>query len=93
MIFPDILDSDHLPVVFPILDHVRTKDLSEPVYKIRDWETFLNIAYDLISHRNEINSEEGARNLCATSQLHSFGIKDVASKVTFMDIINYNHPR
>jgi endonuclease/exonuclease/phosphatase family metal-dependent hydrolase len=27
----DILDSDHLPIVFYILDHVKTRNLSEPV--------------------------------------------------------------
>jgi hypothetical protein len=31
VIFSDILDSDHLPVVFHILDHITTKKLLEPL--------------------------------------------------------------
>jgi hypothetical protein len=29
----DILDSDHLPIVFHILDHVKIRTLSEPIEK------------------------------------------------------------
>jgi hypothetical protein len=35
VIVSDILDSHHLPTVFQILDHVKTKNLSEPVEKSR----------------------------------------------------------
>jgi hypothetical protein len=52
----DILDSDHLPKVFHILDHVKSKNLPEPVEKFTDWERFQNLISDLISHRTEINS-------------------------------------
>jgi hypothetical protein len=62
VIFPDILNSDHLPIVFHILDHVRTKNLSNPTEKFTDWERFLNIACDLILPRIEINSEEDVSN-------------------------------
>jgi hypothetical protein len=31
-----ILDSDHLPIVLQVLDHVRTKNLSDPVEKFID---------------------------------------------------------
>jgi hypothetical protein len=37
---PDILDSDHLPIFFTILDHVRAKDNLNRVEKFRDWEWF-----------------------------------------------------
>jgi hypothetical protein len=30
VIVSDILDSDHLPVIFPILDHVKIRNLSDP---------------------------------------------------------------
>jgi hypothetical protein len=40
----DILGSDHLPIVFNILDHIRTS-------KVTDWERF-----HLISPTIEINS-------------------------------------
>jgi exonuclease III len=36
VIISDILDSDHLPVVFHILDHIKIKSLSEPVEKFTD---------------------------------------------------------
>jgi hypothetical protein len=32
----DILDSDHLPIIFHILDHVRTKQSSKPLEKFID---------------------------------------------------------
>jgi hypothetical protein len=53
-----MLDSDHLP--FHILDHVKTKDLSEPAEKFTDWERFQSLASDLISPRIEINLKEEA---------------------------------
>jgi hypothetical protein len=38
VIVTDILDSDHLPIIFHILDHVRTKNVSGPLEKVTDWE-------------------------------------------------------
>jgi hypothetical protein len=35
VILSDILDADHLPTVFHILDYITTKNLSEPVEKFR----------------------------------------------------------
>jgi hypothetical protein len=35
----DILDSDHLPVSFHVLDHVKTKNLPEPIRKIHELGT------------------------------------------------------
>jgi hypothetical protein len=55
-IVSDILDSDHLPIIFNILDHVRTKQLSKPLEKFTDWERFQSLAQNLISPRVEINS-------------------------------------
>jgi hypothetical protein len=56
----DILDSDHLPIVFHILDHDKTRNPSEPVEKFTDWEWFQSLASDLISPRIEINLGEEA---------------------------------
>jgi hypothetical protein len=53
----DILGSDHLPIIFHILDRVRTKNVSAPLQKITDWERFQSLASNLISPRTEINSE------------------------------------
>jgi hypothetical protein len=44
----DILDSDHLPIVFYILDHVRTKNISEPIQKFTYWKQFQSLASNLI---------------------------------------------
>jgi hypothetical protein len=60
IVAPDILDSDHLPIAFYKLDHVKTKNFSEPAEKFTDWEGFQSLASDLISPRIEINSEEEA---------------------------------
>jgi hypothetical protein len=35
VIVSDILDSNHLPIIFHILDHVTTKNVSAPLEKIR----------------------------------------------------------
>jgi hypothetical protein len=40
----DILDSDHLPIIFHILNHVRTKNILAPLEKITDWEQFQSLA-------------------------------------------------
>jgi hypothetical protein len=40
VIVSDILDSDHLPIIFHILEHVTTKSLAEPFEKLTDWERF-----------------------------------------------------
>jgi hypothetical protein len=56
IIVSDILDSDHLPIIFHILDHVRTKNVFSPLEKFTDWERFQSLASNLISPRLEINS-------------------------------------
>jgi hypothetical protein len=52
----DILDSDHLPIIFNILDHVKIRNISEPIEKFTDWDQFQRIASELMSPRIEINS-------------------------------------
>jgi hypothetical protein len=56
VIVSDILDSDHLPIIFHLLDHVRTRNLSDLVDKFTDWEWFQSLAPELISSRIQINS-------------------------------------
>jgi hypothetical protein len=41
VIVSDILDSDHLPIVFHILDHVKIRNLSEPTEKFTVSEPYL----------------------------------------------------
>jgi hypothetical protein len=50
----EFLDSDHLPIEFHILHHVRTKILSEPLKEATDWEQIQSIASNLILARIEI---------------------------------------
>jgi hypothetical protein len=40
VIVSDILDSDHLPNIFHLLDRVRTRNLPDPVKKFTYWERF-----------------------------------------------------
>jgi hypothetical protein len=55
-----ILDSDHPPVAFYFLDHVRTRNtyILDPVNKFTDWERFHSLAPELISPRIQISSGE-----------------------------------
>jgi hypothetical protein len=52
----DILDTDHLPVLFHILDHVSARDILALVEVHTDWERFRGLASDLISPRIQIDS-------------------------------------
>jgi hypothetical protein len=63
--------TDHLPILFHILDHV--KNLSEPIEKFTDWDRFQSLASELISPRIEINSGVEA-DKAARDSLYSFGI-------------------
>jgi hypothetical protein len=44
VIVSDILDSDHLPIMFHIMDHVRTLNASAPLEKFTDWEWFQRLS-------------------------------------------------
>jgi hypothetical protein len=54
----DILDSDHPPIIFHLLDHIGTKKLLNPVGKFTDWEWFQSLDFELISPRIKKNLEE-----------------------------------
>jgi hypothetical protein len=55
IIVSDSLDSNHLPIIFHLLDHVRTRNLSDLVDKFTDWEWFQSLASELMSSRIKIN--------------------------------------
>jgi DNA-binding transcriptional regulator YdaS (Cro superfamily) len=55
-----LCDILYLPVVFNLLDHVKTRNLSDLVHKLADWERFQSLACELISLRIQINSWEEA---------------------------------
>jgi hypothetical protein len=56
VIVPDILDSDHLPIILHILDHVKIRNHSEPIEKFTNWDRFRRLTSELISLTIEINS-------------------------------------
>jgi hypothetical protein len=70
IVVSDIQESDHLPIIFHLLDHIRTRNLSNPVEKFTDWKRFQRLASEINSPRIRINSEEdankGARDFTAS---------------------------
>jgi hypothetical protein len=56
VIVSDYLDSDHLPILFHILDHAKVRNLSEPIEKFTDWDRFQSLASELISPQIKIQS-------------------------------------
>jgi hypothetical protein len=56
VIVSDILDSDHLPIIFHIKDYLKVRNLSEPIAKFTDRERFQSLASELISLKLEIKS-------------------------------------
>jgi hypothetical protein len=52
----DILESDHIPIIFHILDHVKIRNISEPIEKFTESDRFQSLASKLISLRISINS-------------------------------------
>jgi hypothetical protein len=66
----EILDSDHVPILFRMLDDVSTRDISAPVEIYTDWERFQSLASDLISPKIQIHTladaEQTARKFTAS---------------------------
>jgi hypothetical protein len=89
VIVSDILDSDHLPIVFHILDHVKIKNLSEPSEKFTDCDRLQSLASELISPKAEINSgvkaDKAARDFTASI---ASAYRLSTSKITLLDINN-----
>jgi hypothetical protein len=60
IIVSHFLDSDHLPVIFSILDPVRAREALDPAEKFTDWGLFRSLVSDLIFPNTCIySSEEG----------------------------------
>jgi hypothetical protein len=87
VIVSDILDSDHLPILFHSMDYIRTRKLSDPVDKFRDWERFQSLASESILSRIQINSGEEADKAARdfTASIVS-AYKLATSKITLSDI-------
>jgi hypothetical protein len=82
----DIFDSDHLPIIFHILDHVKIRNFSEPIKTFTDRDRFYNLASELISPRKENNSgveaDKEARDFTASV---ASAYRLATSKVTLSD--------
>jgi hypothetical protein len=93
VIVSDILDSDHLPIAFHILDHVKSKNLLEPLERFTDLERFQSLACDLISLRIEINSEEEADKTASNFTVSVASVYRLStSKVTLSNINSHDLP-
>jgi hypothetical protein len=89
VIVSDILYSDHLPILFHILDHVKIRNLSEPIEKFTDCERFQSLASELMSPIIESNSgveaDKAARDFTA-STVSVYRLS--TSKITLFDVNN-----
>jgi hypothetical protein len=89
VILSDILDSDHIPIIFHILDHVKIRNLWEPVEKFTDWEWFQSLTSELISPKIEIKSgieaDKAVRDFTASI---ASAYRLSTNKITLSDINN-----
>jgi hypothetical protein len=89
VIVSDILDSDHLPVIFHTLDHVKIRNISDPIETFTDWDWFQSLASELISPKIEIISgveaDKAARDFSA-SVASAYRLS--TSKITLSDLNN-----
>jgi hypothetical protein len=89
VIVSDILDSDHLPIIFHILDHVKIRNASDPIEKFTDCDRFQSLASELISPKIEIKSgveaDKAAREFSA-SVASAYRLS--TSKITLLDLNN-----
>jgi hypothetical protein len=85
----DILNSDHLPIIFHILDHVKIRNTSQSTEKFTDLDRFQSLVSELISPRIESNSgveaDKAARDFTASI---ASAYRLTTSKVTLSDINN-----
>jgi hypothetical protein len=69
VIVADILDSDHLPILFHILYHVKIRNLSDLIEKFTEWDRYQSLASELISPKIEVKSwveaDKAARDFAA----------------------------
>jgi len=56
----EILVSNHLLILFHMMDHDSTRDISAPVEIHTDWERFQSLASNLVVPRTQIHSSEDA---------------------------------
>jgi hypothetical protein len=85
----DILDSDHLPIVFHVLDHFRTKKTLGTTRKFTDYELFRSLASNLVSPRIQIKSEVDAdKSMSDFTASTALAYRLSTSKITFSELNN-----
>jgi hypothetical protein len=69
VIVSDILDSDHLQIIFHVQDNVGTKDVSAAFWKFTDWERFRCLDTNLISPKisSAVEADKVARAFTAST--------------------------
>jgi hypothetical protein len=85
----DVLDSDHLSILFHILDHVSARDILAPVEIHTDWKRFRSLAADLISLRIQIDIADEAERAAykfATSTASTYRLS--THKITLSELNN-----
>jgi hypothetical protein len=60
VIVTNILDSDHIPIMYSILDPDRTKEALDPVEKLTYWELFQSLASEPVNQNIQIHSSNEA---------------------------------
>jgi hypothetical protein len=67
----EILDSNHLPITFSIVDHVRARGVLDPAENFTDWEQFQSVAFEIISRKIQTHFLKKVIKLHANLQLLS----------------------
>jgi hypothetical protein len=84
--------SDHLPILFHIVDRVKIRNIPEPIENFTDWDQFQSLSSELVSPRIEINSgveaDKAARDFTASI---ASAYRLATSKVT-LSVINNDIP-
>jgi hypothetical protein len=85
----DILDSDHLAIIFHLLDHVKIRNLSELIERFTDLDQFQSLGSELVSPRIKIQSgTEADKAACNSTASIVSAYRLATSKVTLSDINN-----
>jgi hypothetical protein len=73
----DTLDSDHLPIMFSILEPVRTRKALDPVENLIHWELFQTLASELVHQISKFILLLKMIRPTVTCSLHSFGVQAI----------------
>jgi hypothetical protein len=87
-----IMDSDHLPIMFCILDHIKAWEILDPLEKFTDWERFQSFASALVSPRVEINScieVNNAGRVFAASIASAYRLSNKTTKISDRNRVSF----